>query len=310
MNRLTNMVDAVGATVYSYDAVGQLLSEEGPWVDDTVSYTYANRLRTGLSALAPNAPAWRVACAYDAATRLTSVTSQAGAFGYTYAATQLMLAARLALPNGAFITNTFDSVARLLSTTLKNSGLSTLNSHLYGYNLGGQRTSLTNTMGDYRSYSYDNAGQLRSAVGFETNGAARWQERLGYAYDAAGNLNYRTNNALLDTFGVNTLNELTTTAPSGTLTWPATTTSPATNVTVWGSTGLASGPAALYADSTWARTNATLPGGSVTYTATAQDSYGRPEHQQRYGQPAVQRQLQLRPQREPYRRWHPQFCLR
>lgn len=28
-------VGAVGITVYSYDAAGQLLSENGPWADDT-----------------------------------------------------------------------------------------------------------------------------------------------------------------------------------------------------------------------------------------------------------------------------------
>jgi YD repeat-containing protein len=80
------MVDGIGTTVYAYDGVGQLLSEDGPWVDDTVIYTYANRLRTGMSVLAPNAPAWRVAYAYDAARRLKGVTSPAGAFGYTYTA--------------------------------------------------------------------------------------------------------------------------------------------------------------------------------------------------------------------------------
>jgi RHS repeat-associated protein len=76
-------------------------------------------------------------------------------------------------------------------------------------------------------------------------------------------------------FGVNAANELTTTAPSGTLTVAGTTTSPATNVTVWGSSGLPTNSAALYADRTWASTNATLPSGSVTYTALAKDSYGR-----------------------------------
>ena len=45
LNRLTNMVDAVGVTAYTYDAVGQLLSEGGLWPDDTVSFTYTNRLR-------------------------------------------------------------------------------------------------------------------------------------------------------------------------------------------------------------------------------------------------------------------------
>ncbi|MGO9201692.1 MAG: hypothetical protein ACLQM8_14295 [Limisphaerales bacterium] len=29
--------------------MGEVLSEDGPWVDDTASFTYANRLRTGMS---------------------------------------------------------------------------------------------------------------------------------------------------------------------------------------------------------------------------------------------------------------------
>ena len=37
LNRPADMVDAVGTTVYGYDAVGQALSEDGPLVDDTVS---------------------------------------------------------------------------------------------------------------------------------------------------------------------------------------------------------------------------------------------------------------------------------
>jgi RHS repeat-associated protein len=47
-----------------------------------------------------------------------------------------------------------------------------------------------------------------------------------------------------------------------------------TSVTVSG-TGLSSGAAALYADATWARTNATPANGNNTYTATAVDNYPR-----------------------------------
>lgn len=36
LNRLTNVVDALGTTRFSYTAAGQLLSEDGPWADDTV----------------------------------------------------------------------------------------------------------------------------------------------------------------------------------------------------------------------------------------------------------------------------------
>jgi hypothetical protein len=30
MNRLTNMVDGIGTTLYAYNGVGQLLSQDGP----------------------------------------------------------------------------------------------------------------------------------------------------------------------------------------------------------------------------------------------------------------------------------------
>jgi hypothetical protein len=49
LNRLTNMVDGVGTTIYGYDEAGQLLTEDGPWPSDTVSHAYTNRLRTSLS---------------------------------------------------------------------------------------------------------------------------------------------------------------------------------------------------------------------------------------------------------------------
>ena len=43
LNRVTNMVDEVGTTRYSYDAAGQLLTEDGPFTSDTVTNTYSNR---------------------------------------------------------------------------------------------------------------------------------------------------------------------------------------------------------------------------------------------------------------------------
>src|SRR5437867_13161184 len=90
----------------------------------------------------------------------------------------------------------------------------------------------------------------------------------------AGNLNWRTNNALVQQFSVNSLNELATLTNSGTLTVAGTTTSEATNVTVSG-TGLSSGSAELYEDNTWARAGAHFISGSNYYTATANDDLGR-----------------------------------
>ena len=55
-------------------------------------------------------------------------------------------------------------------------------------------------------------------------------------YDAAGNLQFRTNGALIQTFNCDPVNELTNITRSGTLTVSGNTPEPATNVTVNGST--------------------------------------------------------------------------
>jgi hypothetical protein len=39
------MLDGLGTTRYTYTASGQLLTEDGPFPSDTVTYSYANRLR-------------------------------------------------------------------------------------------------------------------------------------------------------------------------------------------------------------------------------------------------------------------------
>ena len=272
LNRLTNMVDAVGTTVYGYDAAGQLLSEDGPWADDTVNYSYQNRLRISLSLQAPNADVWTQSYGYDAARRLKIIMSQAGEFDYTLGGAGFAspLIRKLLLPNGAYITNSYDSVARLLSTALENSGNTNLDSYAYGYNQANQRTGVTRTAGDYVNYTYDNMGELKTALGSEQGGTTnRWQEQLGYAYDAAGNLNYRTNNTLLQQFNVNNLNELTTVTNGGRLVVAGATTSPATNVTVNTSNAF------LYADTAFASTNQPWVSGNNTYTAIAKDGYGR-----------------------------------
>src|SRR4030095_10347070 len=100
------MVDGVGTTTYGYAAFGALASEDGPWADDIVTYSYANRLRSSLSLAQPNASPWVQSYAYDATRRLTHVTSAAGSFGYQYnpgigATTASTLVKRLVVPTAA-----------------------------------------------------------------------------------------------------------------------------------------------------------------------------------------------------------------
>ena len=145
----------------------------------------------------------------------------------------------------------------------------------YDYDDLDRRTRQTRVDSSFVDYGYDPQGQLQSAVGKESGGTTnRWHEQLGYKYDAAGNLNYLTNNVLLQTFSANTLNELSTVSESGTLTVAGTTTSGATNVTVAANGGGASN-AIRYADATFARTNVSQLDGTNTFTAVAQDSLGR-----------------------------------
>lgn len=271
LKRLTNMIDGVGNTKYGYDVVGQLLSEDGPWDQDTVNYSYQHRLRRGTSVQQRNASAWALGYSYDSARRLTGVTSPVGSFSYDYHPVQHYLVRKLTLPGSAYITNAFDAETRLLTTKLNNSAHDTLNLHSYEYNEGNQRTKQTRTDGSFVNYAYDSIGQLLRADGREEGGSPnRLHEQIRYGYDAAGNLNFRTNNGFVQTFNVNELNELTTVARDTTnFTVAGTTTSEATSVTVNSQT------ATLYDDATFVRTNLTLADGNNTFTAVASDALGR-----------------------------------
>src|SRR5206468_264141 len=139
---------------------------DSPWASDTVTYTYNNtRLRSGLTLQQPSG-SWTNGFSYDAARRLSTVTSPAGSFTYTYssgvggATSAATLIKKLSLPNTSYITNTFDSVARLKGTYLDNNLNVVLNSHQYIYNAGNQRTNETRFDGSTVNYAYDTIGQL------------------------------------------------------------------------------------------------------------------------------------------------------
>jgi RHS repeat-associated protein len=94
----------------------------------------------------------------------------------------------------------------------------------------------------------------------------RQNEQLGYGFDAAQNLQRRTNGSLIQSFAVNVLNELTNVGRSGPLTVTGATPIPA-SVTVNGTAAQTNG------DFTFARTNVTLTNGSNTFTIVAANLY-------------------------------------
>ena len=107
-------------------------------MSDTVANTYVNRLRTALALQQPTG-AWTNGFIYDAAARLTNVTSKAGSFGYFLGATAPAspLIRSNTLPNTSFITNAFN-------TTLAYDG----------------NGNLTRSNGNHKVYTYDDENRL------------------------------------------------------------------------------------------------------------------------------------------------------
>ena len=106
-------------------------------------------MRSNLSLQQPTGT-WTNRFGWDAAKRLTNVTSQAGSFTSEYFAGvagasgySSRLIKRLLLPNLSIVTNDYDSVARQLGTWLKTSTGTLLDSATYGYNAANQRTTFT-----------------------------------------------------------------------------------------------------------------------------------------------------------------------
>ncbi|HEX4121704.1 MAG TPA: RHS repeat-associated core domain-containing protein [Verrucomicrobiae bacterium] len=273
MNRKTSMSDGIGTTTFTYTKAGQVASETGPWASDTIAYAYIDRVRGDFDLQQPNASDWIQSYGYDKANRLQAITSPGGTFTYAYSSnlagtiTSSALVTKVVLPNGAFITNNYDSDARMIGTWLYNSTLSNLDSSVYAYDLGNERTNVTRTGENTVDYAFDAIGEVVADQAYESTGPARLNEQLNYTYDPSGNLTYRTNNALIEKFYVDSRNQLTTNSNGGRLTVIGTTTSPAAGgVTVNGVAAIS------YGDSTFAVTNLPL---TTTYTAIASDSYGR-----------------------------------
>ena len=130
LDRLTNRLDGLGQTRYSYAVLGngqRTFTEDGPWANDEVTVTNRYGRRAGLRLSQPSG-AFAVTNAWDAAGRWSVVGGTAGTFTYGYPASYAggppwTLPASLTLPGGGYITNTYDALARLTQTELRTSGV-------------------------------------------------------------------------------------------------------------------------------------------------------------------------------------------
>jgi len=199
LDRLQQMVDAAGTTTYTYHGSGNLLTEDGPWASDTVTYGYNSaRLRNSLT-LQQAAGTWSQSYLYDTVRRMTNVSSPAGAFGYGYSGPS-PLVRQVALPNTSKIVNSYNAkpLLRFLSTELKNSANVVLNKHSYQYDPGIRRTNQTFTDASFVHYGYDLDDQLTSADASVGNDYT-------YTYDGGWNMATRNGGA----YAINDVNQVT-----------------------------------------------------------------------------------------------------
>ncbi len=271
LNWLTNMTDAVGTTTFGYTPAGRLQTENGPWANDTLTNTYVQGLRTAMSLLQPSGT-WSQSYGYDSGWRMTNTVSPAGAFAYNYAfQAASALVTKIALPNGASITNGYDSLGRLRQASLNNFWGRTLDGYGYTPDALGLRTNIVRNLGLTSSTvaaGFDNIGQLTSWNAAEAGGMPRQNEQLGFGYDSAHNLHTRNNGNLAQTFTTDAANQLNSVARTGTFTLSGATPAPAVSVTVNGLAAQTNG------DFTFARTNFTLASGNNTFTVIASNIYG------------------------------------
>jgi RHS repeat-associated protein len=190
-----------------------------------------------------------------------------------YDPVKLLRVAELELPNSAYITNTYDSVARLLSTALINTGGTNLDLASYVYNTAGLRTSETNAAGDNRAYTYDNEGELKGVTAHDAGGALRTFESRTYTYDAAGNLtskNVPPGSLRSVNYVFNTLNQIASATMgngSASIAVSGSTTIPANSLTVNGTS------VTPYADNSF-YSSQSVANGLNTFTAIASDTAG------------------------------------
>ena len=271
INERTNMTDGVGTTKFTWTQTGQLASETGPWPNDTISNAYNQGRRISLSLTQPSGT-WSQTYGYDNAWRMTGITSPAGAFGYQYPASidQYRIGG-ITLPNGASIINQYDALSRLTNTALLNYWGHPLDGYEYGLDMLGLRTNITRELGlttNTVTVGYDPIEQVISWSARESDGSLRHNEQLAYAYDAAGNLHIRTNDALVQTFNVDALNQISNVTRTGPLTVTGATPVPATNVTINGVAAQTNG------DFTFAGGSNTLADGPNLFIIIAQNQYG------------------------------------
>jgi RHS repeat-associated protein len=216
--RHNSMTDGVGTTLYAYNAVsavpglgaGKLASVDGPWANDTITYSYDELGR--VSSRSVNAVTQTMH--HDPAGRMDSITNALGTFTSNYDGATRRLAS--VTHSGGLKTLFFylpNNQDRRLSKiqNLKPDGVTLLSVFDYTYDVEGriqiwkQQDDNASAAAKTWTIGYDNADQLTSAI-VQQGGIA--VKTSAWEYDMAGNRTKETTDGAATIFTYNSLNEL------------------------------------------------------------------------------------------------------
>jgi RHS repeat-associated protein len=168
---------------YQYDSRHRLITETQP--DGTIlAYSYDDvGNKTSLVTTYKNDDIRTELYAYDALNRLTSVTDnqpQTTTFEYDAVGNQT----HINYPNGLVSISAYDGLNRVTSITTQDANENILSSYVYGLDVTGRRSALTEHTGRTSTFTYDDVYRLtQESIVDATNG----DHNSSYVYDATGN---------------------------------------------------------------------------------------------------------------------------
>jgi len=265
LNRRTSMSDAAGSTTYAYqDSCPHVVSENGPYSSDTITYAYNDAKRlSGIVFFG-----YTNAIEYDAIGRIASVTGREGTNSYAYMANGA-LPVTLQRANGTDAIYAYDSLMRLTNLVNRFSDQSILSSFAYTYNNADLRIALGREDGHRMDYGYDPIGQLLSARGENADGSPRAGQDFEFDYDATGNPVRQERNGFLLTNTFNQLNQNVTSLWGGAMSVIGEVNTKEADVAV------NENDAVLLDDLTFVATNIALSAGTNVFSAVIADPFGR-----------------------------------
>jgi len=200
MGRATNIVDQAGSHQLHYSSAGLLLSATNTTglltgMGVTNAYDSVSFLRTKSTVLT-NGPSSRlpVTFAYDSVSRLTNVTQGSFVFSYEYLANSSLLdtvTSRTAGSKKLQVEYTYDLLDRLtdIESSIGDPGTAAF-AFSYSYNDLNQRYKVSDALGAYWLYGYDDLGQVESGRRHWPDGTPVAGQQFVYGFDDIGNREY------------------------------------------------------------------------------------------------------------------------